>query len=107
MSKKLQVIVATIVGLFTIIGGVYGTVALFETRAHADEQRELIKQDVAAASKVLLRIQRQQVRKDISEIVDRQETTDPLGMDQPDRDRYRELLDELEWIDKEIAGGSS
>lgn len=106
MWKKIVAGILTAGGVLGAFGAYHGITSAFETKAHASEAREQITDDLAAVNKVLLRIQKQQIRKDMAELEDKYDTTDPLDMEQPDRDRYRELKEELEWIESELGGNS-
>jgi predicted nucleic acid-binding Zn-ribbon protein len=103
--------VAILSAIIMLAGGLkiyHTTVSYFEPQAHAASEREKILDKVAAVENTFqdfsLRLQRDQVLKEMWALEDRNNTKEPLNMEEKDRVRYRTLQEQLEYLDQKLDG---
>lgn len=106
MVKRLLYALAVIAAIAGFIATYHGAVTYFETKAHAAAFKAQVEDTLAMVQKgfqehlVWEAVRR--VKSEMYEIEDRNETKDPMGMDPEDRDRYRELQEELEYLKQKM-----
>jgi len=103
--------VAILSAIIMLAGGLklyHTAVGYFEPQAHASAEREKILDKVAAVESTFqdfsLRLQRDQVLKEMWALEDRNNTKEPLNMEEKDRVRYRTLQEQLEYLDQKLDG---